>query len=87
VDICSELWGEKQFSLKPPLATPEIAWSHESISQGHINRRLRKELVLLGSTSEFRELGESRQLTARYPMCEAPFFLAPGHNEGHIKEK
>jgi hypothetical protein len=57
MEICSELWGEKKVSIKPPLAKPAIAWSHESISQGHINEILRKEIVLLGSTSKFFKLG------------------------------
>jgi hypothetical protein len=52
VELCSELWGEKQIALKPPLVAPAIMWSHESIAQGHISGILRKELVLLGSTSE-----------------------------------
>jgi hypothetical protein len=70
MEICSELWGKKRVSIKPPLATPTIAWSHESITQGHISEILRKEITLLGSTSKFHELGESRQLAAGYPMCE-----------------
>jgi hypothetical protein len=40
VELCSELRGEKQVSLKPTLATPAIAWSHEIIAQGHIERRI-----------------------------------------------
>jgi hypothetical protein len=52
VELCSELWGEKRISLKPPLAMSAIMWSHEIIAQGHINKRLRKEIALLGSTSE-----------------------------------
>jgi hypothetical protein len=52
VELCSELWGEKWISLKPPLVAPTITWSHESIAQGHISEILRKELALLGSTSE-----------------------------------
>jgi hypothetical protein len=52
VELCSELQGKKRIALKPPLDTPTIMWSHENISQGHISGILRKELSLLGSTSE-----------------------------------
>jgi hypothetical protein len=53
VDVRSELWGEKWVSLKPTLATLTIAWSHDSITHGHINTRWGKELTLTGSTSEY----------------------------------
>ena len=34
-----ELRGENQVALKLPMDTPAIAWSHDSIAHGHINRR------------------------------------------------
>jgi hypothetical protein len=51
VEACSELWGEKQFGLKPHLDVPAIAWSRELISQGHIEGGTS---MSLGSTLDFK---------------------------------
>jgi hypothetical protein len=67
---------------------PTIAWSHKSITQGQISERLRKEITPLGSTLEFHELGESRQLAAGYPMCEVVKHLLDRGlitSHGHVK--
>jgi hypothetical protein len=38
VEAQGKLWGEMQFDIKPPLATPTFTWSHDIIAQGHINK-------------------------------------------------
>jgi hypothetical protein len=53
----SELRGEKQVSLKPPMDVPTIAWSHELIAQCHIKGRASTSI---SSTLEFGRSGVER---------------------------
>jgi hypothetical protein len=52
MELSSELNGKNKISLKPPLDALVIMWSCENISQGQINKILRKAIEILGSISE-----------------------------------
>jgi hypothetical protein len=48
VEACSELWGEKRVSLKPPMDAPTISWSREVHSLRSYHE---KELALTKQSS------------------------------------